>query len=498
MNGTVSSNNLNNTANTTETAALAIWHVLQGFLGTFPQFNPVSNMSTRSSLITGNSSVGVSLFAESYGGKYGPVFADVWEEQNAKRRNGTLSNSTLDINLVALGIVNGCVDDLIQGPSYTSMLVNNSYGLQLANSVQLAYNNATFYNPGGCRDLILKCRAIAAARDADSIGRDDDANAACLAATSACSTELQGLYDQSGLSPYDMAHQLPDAFPGSYYVDYLNSRPVQDAIGAVVNFTDTSWSVNDAFVATGDYERGPMIPKLASLLERGVRIGFVYGDRDYICNWLGGEAVSVELATTMGGTYASKFASAGYAPIIVNDSYIGGVVRQFGNLSFSRIYQAGHFVPAYQPETAFQVFARIILGNSVSTGARVDLETYNTTGSASAASALSLPPNPSPTCFVRALNDSCPQDSINSILKNQGVIINGVWYPASSSWTGVATTSTSTSPAATSMSATETLTGLFTATSTPKNTAPRAKLWDLRMVLATVLFGTMVPMLWPD
>ena len=56
MNGTFSSSNVSDTANTTETAALAIWHMLQGFLGTFPQFNPPQN-----------SSVGVNLFAESYG-----------------------------------------------------------------------------------------------------------------------------------------------------------------------------------------------------------------------------------------------------------------------------------------------------------------------------------------------------------------------------------------------------------------------------------------------
>jgi len=39
---------------------------------------------------------------------------------------------------------------------------------------------------------------------------------------------------------------------------------------------------------------------------------------------------------------ASKFASAGYADINTNGSYVGGQVRQYGNFSFSRVYQAGH------------------------------------------------------------------------------------------------------------------------------------------------------------
>ncbi len=46
-------------------AAMAIYHMMQGFLSVFPQYNP-----------PGNGSLGVNLFSESYGGKYGPAFAD--------------------------------------------------------------------------------------------------------------------------------------------------------------------------------------------------------------------------------------------------------------------------------------------------------------------------------------------------------------------------------------------------------------------------------------
>jgi carboxypeptidase C (cathepsin A) len=65
---------------------------------------------------------------------------------------------------------------------------------------------------------------------------------------------------------------------------------------------------------------------------------------------------------------ANRFRSAGYQNIDVNGSYIGGQVRQHGNFSFSRVYQAGHLVPAYQPETAFKIFERAIKGLSIATG----------------------------------------------------------------------------------------------------------------------------------
>jgi carboxypeptidase C (cathepsin A) len=67
-----------------------------------------------------------------------------------------------------------------------------------------------------------------------------------------------------------------------------------------------------------------------------VKVALVYGDQDYQCNWYGGEAISKAIA---GGP---EFEKAGYAEIQTNASYVGGVVRQYGNLSFSRVFQAGH------------------------------------------------------------------------------------------------------------------------------------------------------------
>jgi hypothetical protein len=67
-------------------------------------------------------------------------------------------------------------------------------------------------------------------------------------------------------------------------------------------------------------------------------------------------------------TASEAFASSGYSPIHTNASYTGGQVRQHGNLSFSRVYQAGHEVPAYQPETAYEIFMRVLFNKDISTG----------------------------------------------------------------------------------------------------------------------------------
>lgn len=490
INGTFSSLNTNNTANTTEVAAMAIWHMLQGFLGAFPEYRP-----------NDTSSMGVHLFAESYGGKYGPAFATLWEEQNQRRLNGTLSqNGAIAIKLQSLGIINGCVDDLVQAPYYPVMANSNTFGLNAINPTRAKLANASFYASGGCQDLITQCRAAVNSQDPEDEGDVDAVNSICAKAYHSCTTNVMEPYTDAGRSVYDIAHYLPDSFPPSTYLEYLNTPAVQAAIGSPVNFTQTNLQVVSAFTSTGDYERQALIPDIAALLNSGVRVGFMYGDRDYICNWFGGEAVSLAVAAQTSPLYASRFPAAGYAPIITNTTYIGGVVRQYGNLSFSRIYDAGHSVPAYQPETAFQVFARIIMGTSLSTGAAINLSAYNTTGPLNATHTTSLPDSPSATCYLRDIPDTCTDDQKSMILKDDGVIINGVLYDSSSDWSSASSTAMPTSTAQKSGSVstttyTETLTGFFTATATPsptKGLAVRTTDLDLFLLglplLATVAF----------
>ncbi|KAK4219979.1 putative carboxypeptidase [Rhypophila decipiens] len=459
LNGTFPTYNPANTANTSSQAAMAMWHAMQVFLGEFLQPK--------------KGDVEVSLFAESYGGRYGPVFFDTWEAQNVQYQT---NDSVRQIHLTALGIVNGCVDDLIQAPYYTEMMVNNTYGIKMLSATEAQYYNGTFSQQNGCRDLIKECRDLNSRLDPDNHGNIPDVNQACSAASQACLSLVEP-YMNTGRDPWDIAFNLPNSFPSSLYAEYLNTRKVQVGIGSIVNFTSTASFIPPLFIQTGDYQRGPIIPKLSGLLLNGVRIGLIYGDRDFICNWLGGEALSLAIASDAGGNYASQFPTAGYAPIIVNETYVGGQVRQYGNLSFSRIFQAGHAVPAYQPETAFQVFARIILGTDISTGGPVDLSSYTTTGDVDANRNSQSPPNnPAPTCYVRNMRETCPDDSVTGLLNGDGVVINGIWYSSASDWPG-APDKTSPSDSSTgggggspaTPTTTAELTGVFTATSTPKD-----------------------------
>lgn len=486
MNGTFSSLNQSNTANTTEIAAMAIWHMLQAFLGSFPQYSPGNSTS---------STLGVNLFAESYGGKYGPAFAALWDRQNKKRLNSTISVSgSVAIKLVSLGIINGCIDDLIQAPYYPVMAVNNTYGLTAINPTRAALANASFYSAGGCQDLINQCRDAVAAHDPTDSGDVSTVSQICGNAQTSCINNVMNPYTDAGRSYYDISHLLPDSFPPSTYLEYLNTATFLAAIGSPINYTETDPQVVSAFASTGDAERESLVPAIASLLNSGIRVSLIYGDRDYICNWIGGEAVSINIAAATSSSYFGAFTAAGYAPIIVNSSYIGGVVRQYGNLSFSRIYDAGHMVPAYQPETAFQVFARIISGTSVSTGEIIDLSVYNSTGPLEATHTNSLPPSPSNTCWVRNIPGSCTDGQKNMIINNQGVVINGVLYNAASDYGGASTApgnSETNAPTGTYTTVTQVLTGAYTATATPsqENIASGTEVNGL--LLVSICLGSM-------
>ncbi|KAL8655480.1 MAG: hypothetical protein Q9210_000838 [Variospora velana] len=428
LNGTFSSNDGVSSANTTEIAARTIWHMLQAFLGTFPQYNPAGTSNN-----TQSDPVGINLFTESYGGKFGPLFAAHFESQNALRRAGKLpKNRTLEIRLASLGIMQGCVDDLVQAKFYPIFANNNTYGIKALSLVDQQNAASSYLSMNGCQQQIQSCRNAVSVKDPDNEGDVDSVNQICKNAQISCYQTVLGPYASSERSVYDITQLVPSPFPPSTYLEYLNTAELQSAIGVSVNYTESNSAINNAFVQTGDYVRGNQISQLAYLLSLGVRVALVYGDRDYICNWLGGEAVSFSIAA-QSPAYA-PFYSAGYADIVVNSSYVGGAVRQYGNLSFSRIYDAGHLIPAYQPETAFTVFTRIIMGTGMSLGEPIDLSTYSSNGTANATYTSKAPDSAKPTCWIRNINGTCTDEQKEMIFKGEGAIINGVLYDKASGW----------------------------------------------------------------
>ncbi|KAF3481026.1 carboxypeptidase S1 [Arthroderma uncinatum] len=334
--GTYASRDGTKTAQGTRNAAIALWHFAQVWFQEFPGYHPRDSR--------------ISIATESYGGRYGPAFTAFFEEQNQKIKNGTWKGNQGNMHLLHLDtlmIVNGCIDRQVQWPAYPQMVFNNTYGIEAVNASVHQQMLDALYRDGGCRDKINDCRAISAVSDPENIGINATVNEACSEAETFCATELD-----------------PSPFPAPFYMAWLNQPHVQAALGVPLNWTQSNDVVSTAFRAIGDYPRPGWLENLAYLLENGIKVSLVYGDRDYACNWFGGELSSLAINYTD----TRNFHAAGYAGIQVNNSYIGGQVRQYGNLSFSRVYEAGHEVPSYQPDTALKIFHRALFNKDIATG----------------------------------------------------------------------------------------------------------------------------------
>ncbi|OTA54958.1 serine carboxypeptidase [Hypoxylon sp. EC38] len=412
--GTYPSQNRNQTAKGTRNAAIALWHFAQTWFQEFPGYHPNDSR--------------ISIATESYGGRYGPEFAAFFEEQNLKIKNGTWNDTDGEnhiLNLDTLILINSCIDRQIQWPAYPHIAYNNTYGLETVNQTIYQEMVDALERPGGCRDQINDCRALSVVYDPDNTGVNDTVNKVCSDAETFCSSYVRGPYlDYSGRNYYDYASIDPNPFPAPFYNQYLNQPHVQSALGVPINFTQSSSAVAYAFRAIGDYNRPGWVEDLAFLLENGIKVHMIYGDRDYACNWIGGEAVS--LAVNYSNT--EYFHAAGYTNIVINDTYVGGQVRQYGNFSFSRVYEAGHEVPAYQPETAYKLFHRALFNKDIATGTvnLIENPEYVTEGPADTwAIKNEDPPDLLHFCYVYDTS-TCTEDQIESVLNGTVIIINGI------------------------------------------------------------------------
>lgn len=166
----------------------------------------------------------------------------------------------------------------------------------------------------------------------------------------------------------------PDPFPERFWRRYLNTPKVQSAVGAFTNYSSYSSTVGAAFGATGDDGRESCtIEDIQLLLNQGVHVTLYAGDSDYICSWLGVEAVADEVN-------APGWCGAGFTNIATADLIIHGQVKQAGSFAFVRIFESGHEVPYYQPLAALALFERALNHKDIATGRQNITSQYSTVG----------------------------------------------------------------------------------------------------------------------
>jgi len=298
----------------------------------------------------------VFVTGESYAGHYVPAFAHRIYE-SIKNKEGPVL-----INLVGIAIGNGLTDPAIQYAAYADYALGND--IVSAKAARLA--QAKF---PACREAIEACV------NAPSSTSKKENRATCENAVDVCEDIPEILLEDAAqrnsgqsLNVYDIRKSCQGdlCYDFSLAEEYLNKPEVQKALGV-----NKPWSMCDNQVHAdmmgdwmNDYE--PMIPPM---LEAGIRVMIYAGESDFICNWLG----NLRWLRAMEWSGKEGFNAAHAYPFVIepgaSSDVVGGEVREFENLSFVKVSQAGHMVPMDQPRNALVMIQRFIKGVPIARGA---------------------------------------------------------------------------------------------------------------------------------
>ncbi|BDD60985.1 hypothetical protein MAP00_006071 [Monascus purpureus] len=297
------------TVTSTDSAAPYVWKLLQAFFTRFPEYE----------------SREFAIFTESYGGHYGPEFAHYIQQQNEGIKRGLVKGE--EINLVALGINNGWFDSGIQEKAYADFAYNNNYR-RLINESQYESFLAAYYTK--CLPAVQLCNLLRT-------------NEACENADNICGSNIDNpISEAADFDVYDVRSPAEDPNPPSTYSSYLQQEGVVKAIGARVQYQECPDAPYDKFSKTGDNSR-TFLPTLSQVVRTGIQVLIWAGDADWICNWLGVQ--DVVNAVAFPGTL--EFRRKPLVPYTVGGE-AKGTFKAVDNLSFLRVFEAGHEVPFYR------------------------------------------------------------------------------------------------------------------------------------------------------
>ncbi|CAI6332944.1 unnamed protein product [Periconia digitata] len=418
LTGTFSSGNPNAAPNTTIAASKIMYSFMQTWMQEFPEYENRDNK--------------FSIWSESYGGHYAPTYADYFETQSEKIETGKANSpGEVALHLDTLGFINPCVDTDTQVHSYPEFAMNNTYGKQFFTPEQYTFALASAPQ---CKKMTAECKNIADEKDPNGLGNVAEVNKACFNAFVYCFNTMHDNYPSTRALFDISAPRLPKAFPPVWAAGYFNNATIQQALGVPLNFTGASALNMHSFNKTGDFIRGRQIENLGALLNKGVKVALVFGDRDYQCNWMGGEALSLAIESKL----KPRFAHAGYATVHTNAEYVGGLTRQHSKLSFTRVFQAGHEVPYYQPETAYHIFNRVMFDRDVATGEKEVGEDYATVGEKSAWTKSEFrEESGKASCYLWDIMETCDSEQTKLIASGKAVVKDCVLVGEVVDWTAV-------------------------------------------------------------
>ncbi|EEB06812.1 vacuolar carboxypeptidase Y [Schizosaccharomyces japonicus yFS275] len=290
------------------------------------------------------------ISGESYAGHYIPAFSRMILEHNKGASDAFVAagyeDTKVNINLKSALIGNGLTDPLVQYKYYSKMACENSYGPVLpqeeCDKMDRSY--------GTCSKLIKTCY-------------DTGFTPFCVGASIYCNNAMMGPFQKTGLNIYDIREKCDDEASLCYpqlnaIEEYLNQAEVQQALGVEpTDYKGCNTQINIAFLFKGDWMRRDFRDDVTFLLDSGFPVLIYAGDADFICNHMGNEAWTDELDWSGHSSYAPLELK----PWSVSNS-TAGLGKSYKQLTYLRVFGAGHMVPFNQPEASLAMLNQWLSG----------------------------------------------------------------------------------------------------------------------------------------
>jgi len=232
------------------------------------------------------------------------------------------------VNLKGIAIGNGWVDPYNQYPAYADFAYeNNLISEEWYETLQTGF--------AGCQKLI----------------KSGYSNFMSLEYCQILVETILGNPLKPKFNVYDIREgcaQPPLCYEMDYIGEFLNQPDIKKDLGV----SGRKWKdcVKDVhMMLLGDWVVS-MSTKVTSILSHGVDVLVYSGDKDFICNWRGGEAWT----NAVEWPNQAQFQETPYAKWSI-DGVDVGELKRVENLKFLRIYEAGHMVPFDQPKVALRM-----------------------------------------------------------------------------------------------------------------------------------------------
>ncbi|KAJ3028569.1 UNVERIFIED_CONTAM: hypothetical protein HDU68_001368 [Siphonaria sp. JEL0065] len=181
-------------------------------------------------------------------------------------------------------------------------------------------------------------------------------------------------FQKTGLNIYDVREKCDPGNPLCYSIlgdieAYLNRADIQQELGVDVEYKGCNMEVNQRFMMAGDWMR-PYVNLVPEIISEGVHVLVYAGDADFICNYMGNRAWTLELEWE-GKDGFNEAPELDWVSKVTGKK--AGVFRTFDKLTYLTVYEAGHMVPYDQPEHSKEFINHWINGTSKYNSKKVKL-----------------------------------------------------------------------------------------------------------------------------